>query len=73
MINIIKDQYIQMIKKELIRKQLAEDFSIDINTCTVTIKTHLDNRRAKLLATKAMMSLCTGMFGNVKIEVIKCI
>lgn len=62
-----------MIRKELIRKQLVDDFSYDINTLTVTIKTHLDNRKAKLLATKAMMSLCTGVFGSVKVEVIKSI
>ena len=73
MINIIKDKYIKIIKKELIRKNLVEDFSYDINTRTVTIKTHLDNRKAKLLATKAMMSLCTRMFGSVKVEIVKSI
>lgn len=73
MINIIKDKYIDLIKKELIRKRLADDFNYDINTLTVTIKTHLDNRKAQLLATKAIMSLCTGMFGSVKVEVIKSI
>lgn len=73
MINIIKDKYIQIIKKELIRKKLAEDFIYDIDTLTVTIKTHLDNRKSKLLATKAIMSLCSGMFGNIKVKVIKSI
>jgi hypothetical protein len=73
MINIIKDKYIEMIKNELIRKGLIEDFSYDINTRTAIIKTHLDKRKAKLLATKAIMSLCTGMFGSVKVEVIKSI
>lgn len=71
MINILKDKYIELIKKELVRKRLVEDFKVDSISNTVSIKTHLDKRRAKLIATRAMMALGTNKYGNVKVEVIK--
>jgi hypothetical protein len=70
MINIIKDKYIDMIEKELIRRGLVENFKFDQNTNTVIMKTHLDKRKASMLATKAMMCLGTGRFGRTKIKLI---
>lgn len=70
MINIVKDKYIQIIKNELIRKGLIADFSYNIDKNEVTMKTHLDERKAKMLATKAIMCLRTGVFGNVKVKII---
>ena len=71
MINIFKDKYINLVKKELIKKGLVQDLKVDPITNTVTVKTHLDKRRASLVATRAMMSLGTNKYGNVKVEVIK--
>lgn len=70
MINITKDKYINMIKRELIRKGLVEDFKFDQNTNTVIMKTHLDKRKASMIATKAMMCLGTGRFGSTKIKLL---
>lgn len=71
MINIIKDKYVEMIRKELIRKGMAEDFKVNPATNVVTIKTNLDRRKASMIATKAMMTMSTNKFGNVKVEVVK--
>jgi hypothetical protein len=73
MINIIKDKYIQLIRKELVRKGLIEDFYVDRDKypVTVTIKTHLDKRKAKMIAMNSIMCLHTGMFGRVEVNVIK--
>lgn len=70
MINITKDKYINMIKKELIRRGLVEDFRFDQTTNTVIMKTNLDKRKASMLATKAMMCLGTGRFGSTKVKLI---
>lgn len=70
MIDITRDKYINMIKKELVRRGVVEDFKFDKNTNTVIMKTHLDKRKASLLATKAMMCLGTGRFGSTKIKLI---
>lgn len=72
MINIIKDKYIHIIKNELIRKGLVEEFIVNLGkySVEVTMKTDLSNGKAELLATKAMMCLCTGMFGNVKVKIV---
>lgn len=71
MINICKDKYIDLVKKELVRKGLVEDLKVDSISNTVTVKTHLDKRRAALVATRAMMALGTNKYGNIKVEVIK--
>lgn len=70
MINITKNKYVDMIKKELIKRGLVEDFKFDHKTNTVIMKTHLDKRKASMLATKAMMCLGTGRFGSTKIKLI---
>jgi len=71
MINIFKEKYINLVKKELIRKGLVQDFKVDPIANIVTVKTHLEKRRATLMATRAMMALGTNKYGNVKVEVIK--
>lgn len=71
MINIFKDKYINLVKDELIKKGLVQDFKVDPITNTVTVKTHLDKRKASLVATRAIMSLGTNKYGNIKVEVIK--
>jgi hypothetical protein len=71
MINIMKAKYVEMIRKELIKNGVAEDFKVNPATNVVTIKTSLDKRKASMIATQAMMSMSTNRFGNVKVEVIK--